>query len=453
MGDTVKNTLPMNHRVEPVTERVEWHEGMLLAPQHLQQLSARLDSLTAWQVLAAAPFSWGVRCLRIDPGLLPSGTLRIMALDAILPDGAVACYDAGHPLHAPLEIALLAEAARLESDRFDVYLSVPVASTMRYKRAVRRFRSVVDAFVEDEVSNAPAIEIPRQLLDLQLMAGEPPPATHTYLRLCTVRRENEVFQLDPRLPPLLEVERDSALWRRIATTLASIRGKAAFVAKQTGSPSSRIDERLLQLELKERLHSLLASLPLVEAVLRTPHLHPLNLYWALTSMLGPVSLAKPGAMPPVLGDYDHSEPSAMLTPLLDDIDALTLELCQQFRERKFEFRGGAFEILMPPGMREPRLYIGLRGQTEKDLAAWMKGAIVGPASLYASLKQRRVLGAARHGIDQVEGLAVRSGAGYVLFELDCTNGMVVGGEGLIISHVNESPGVERPREIVLFTRS
>ncbi|MGI4982152.1 MAG: type VI secretion system baseplate subunit TssK [Janthinobacterium lividum] len=448
----MKNTLPTSHRLEPVTARVEWHEGMLLSPQHLQQLSARLDSLTAWQVLAAAPFSWGVRVLRIDPGRLPSGTLRVMALDAILPDGTLACYDAGNPLHLPLEIALLDEAGRLGSDTFDVYLSAPVAATMRHKRTIRRFRSVAEAFVEDEVSNAPAIEIPRQVLNLQLMAGAPPPATHAGLRLCTVRRENDVFQLDPRLPPLLEVARDSELWRRIAAMLASIRSKAAFVARQTGSPSSRIDERLLHLELKERLHSLLAGLPLVEAVLRTPHLHPLNLYWALASMLGSVSLAKPGAMPPVLGDYDHAEPSAMLLPLLDDIDALTLELCQQFRERKFELRSGAFEITVPPEALESRLYIGLRGQTEKDLEAWMKGAIVGPASRYASLRQRRVLGAARHGVEQVEGLAVRSGTGYVLFELDRAGGMVVGGEPLIISHANEIPGIERPREIVLFTR-
>lgn len=436
----------------PVTERVEWHEGMLLSPQHLQQFSARLDSLLAWQVLAAVPFSWGVRGLRIDPGLLPSGVLRVMTLDAILPDGAVVCYDAGNPLYRPLEIALAEQAERLGRDAFDVYLTVPVASTMRYKHATRRFRSVADAFVEDEVSNAPAVEIPRQLLDLRLMAGDVPPATHTALRLCTVLRENEVFQLTPRLPPLLEVPRDSDVWQRIAAMLASIRSKAAFVAKQTGGPSSRVDERLSQLELKERLHSLLVSLPLVEAVLRTPHLHPLNLYWALASMLGCVSLAKPGAMPPVLGDYDHADPSAMLIPLLDDIDALTLELCQQFRERKFELRSGAFEIVVPPESLDSRLYVGLRGQTEKDLDAWMKGAIVGPASAYASLKQRRVLGAARHSVEQVEGLAVRSGAGYLLFELDPGGGMVIGGETLIISHISESAGVQRPQEIVLFTR-
>ena len=49
------------HRAAPITDRVEWHEGMLLSPQHFQQFSARMDTLVAWQTLAAAPFAWGVR--------------------------------------------------------------------------------------------------------------------------------------------------------------------------------------------------------------------------------------------------------------------------------------------------------------------------------------------------------------------------------------------------------
>ena len=34
----------MNKHV-PVAERVQWHEGMLLAPQHFQVQASRLDSL------------------------------------------------------------------------------------------------------------------------------------------------------------------------------------------------------------------------------------------------------------------------------------------------------------------------------------------------------------------------------------------------------------------------
>jgi type VI secretion system protein ImpJ len=40
-------------------ERIQWHEGMLLAPQHFQQTSARTDALVALHTLLAAPFVGG----------------------------------------------------------------------------------------------------------------------------------------------------------------------------------------------------------------------------------------------------------------------------------------------------------------------------------------------------------------------------------------------------------
>src|SRR5262249_33848997 len=96
----------MNERAQAVVDRVEWFEGMLLAPQHFQLMNARVDSLVAWQTLSAAPFSWGVRRLVFDQGLLPAGVLRVLALDAILPDGTAVSYSAEWEQHGRLELSL-----------------------------------------------------------------------------------------------------------------------------------------------------------------------------------------------------------------------------------------------------------------------------------------------------------------------------------------------------------
>ena len=61
---------------EPPPDRIQWHEGMLLSPQHFQQESARVDALLAWHGLIANPYGWGVRTLEIDQGLLATGLLR-----------------------------------------------------------------------------------------------------------------------------------------------------------------------------------------------------------------------------------------------------------------------------------------------------------------------------------------------------------------------------------------
>jgi len=68
-------------------DRIQWHEGMLLSPQHFQLESARIDALIAWHTLTGTPYAWGVKRLKIDLALLASCTVRVIELEAILPDG------------------------------------------------------------------------------------------------------------------------------------------------------------------------------------------------------------------------------------------------------------------------------------------------------------------------------------------------------------------------------
>lgn len=435
-----------------LVDRVEWHEGMLLAPQHFQLQASRIDALVAWQTLAAAPFSWGVRKLVFDTGLLPTGLVRVLQLEAILPDGTALSYAGDDPAQAPLELSLGPFAEPLANGMLDIHLVLPVAGTMRRDAQVRRFRSVPGAPVEDQVSDAPPADIPRLVPNLMLAAGARPSALYVSLCLGTVFKDNEVVRLGERLPPLLEVSRDNPLWTAVASLAGQLRGKAAFVAKQTATPSSKADDRLTQLELKDRLRCLLSGLPLVEAVLRTPHLHPLALYLALASLLGSLSMLKPGGLPPVPHDYDHADPLSAFTPLLRALREAMAAVSDEYREQKFEFRDGAFEILLQPDWIGERLVIGLRGLSERDLLAWMGGAVAGSQSLYPSLRSRRVLGAARRVVDHAEDLGVRSGSGYLLFEIEADPGLVHANESLVIGNPNEGANAQRPQEVVLFVK-
>ena len=81
--------------------RIQWHEGMLLSPQHFQQESARVDDLIAWQHLAVQPLAWRLRRLDIDEGLLTNGRVRVQALEAVMPDGMAVVWSAGVLCHLP----------------------------------------------------------------------------------------------------------------------------------------------------------------------------------------------------------------------------------------------------------------------------------------------------------------------------------------------------------------
>jgi type VI secretion system protein ImpJ len=435
-----------------VPQRIVWHEGMLLAPQHFQQAEARVDALIAWHALAANPFGWGVRNLELDTALLPAARFRVLSLEALLPDGTAIQYSAEEASDGPLELDLAPHAEALAAGRLDVYLTLPLGRSLREPGVPARFRSVAAAPVEDEVSEAVATDVPRLVPNLSLAAGSAPSGLHSHLRLATLYRDNELIKLGPELPPLLEVPRRGAFWESVAAVGGQLRGKAAFLAKQTAVPSSKADDRLAWLEHKDRLRNLIAGLPALEAVLRTPRLHPYPLYLALAGLLGPLSLLRAGALPPVPPVYNHADPLATFQPLLQSVQDALAEVSQDYREHKFEFRHGAFELVLQPEWLGERLVVGLRGQSEKDLLAWMEGAIVGSQSAYASLRERRVLGAQRSAIEAAEELGVRASAGYTLFAIQPSPALTAPGQPLVISNSAESAAAQRPQEVVLFAK-
>ena len=435
-----------------IAERIQWHEGMLLAPQHFQLASSRSDDLFAAQIQLATPFGWGIRQIKMDSGLLPAGIIRILQLEAVFPDGTFVSFSADKQWHGALEINLASYAESLADKALSVYLVLPLAKSMKGPAGSSRFKSVSMDLMDDEVSDAVPADIPRLLPNLSLQVGSHPSATFTCIRIGTVFKDNELIKWSSTMPPLLEVPQDCDLWERVTSFGGQLRSKAAFVAKQTAVPSSKTEDRLAYLEQKERLRNLVTALPQFEAIMRTPHLHPYAMYTALCGLLGPLSMLKPGSLPMMPPAYDHADPCATIDPLLNALLDSLLEVNQEYREYKFEFKYSAFEIILKPEWLESKLVIGLRGQPERDLVAWMSGAIIGSQSAYPSLRERRVLGASRSHIEVAEELGVRASSGYTLFSIQSDSTLTLSNEPLIVSNSTESASAQRPQEMVLFVK-
>lgn len=79
--------------------------------------------------------------------------------------------------------------------------------------------------------------------------------------------------------------------------------------------------------------------------------------------------------------------------------------------------------------------------------------MIGSAPMYASLRSRRVLGAARRPLDYADDLGLRSGSGYQLFEVVADPALILANEPLVIGNPNEGESAQRPQEIVLFVKS
>ena len=435
----------------PPNTRIQWHEGMLLAPQHFQQESARVDSLVGWQVLAASPFGWGVRKVRVDVGLLAGARLRILFAEGVFPDGTAFSYSAENSDHGALEIDLNPLSTRMANGPIDIFLTLPLSPRTQGTGPLR-YRSITCAPVEDEVSAAMPADIPRLVPALQLQAGDPPSALYGTLRLATVYKDNEVVKLGDTLPALLDIPRDHSLWAQLTALTGQLRSKAAFVARQTSVPSSRTEDRLVYLEQRERLRNLVSALPRMEALMRTPVLHPYVMYLALADISAPLSLLRPGALPPVPPEYQHADPLTSLSVLLESVQISLDEVSQDYREVKFEYRHGAFELQLKEEWMVDGLVVGLRGQPERELVAWMAGAIVGSQSCYGVLRELRILGADRSFVESAPAFGVRASAGFTLFEVHNSAAYTLPREMLVISNAAESANSQRPQEMVLFVK-
>ena len=423
-------------------DAIQWHEGLLLAPQHFQQLALRQEQLLAYHVLAGLPFSWGVRDVGFDGDMLGAGTLRVSRIEAIMPDGLVVSRTQGAAEGSPLELELGPFAERLETGELKIYLAVAYGSD--------RFNSVAGELVVDELADSEPIEIPRLVPKLQLLAGDAPSSRYVSFPLATIKRENGVFKLGEFVPPLICLSREMPLWQSCNALAARMREKSVFLAKQTSVPSSGIEDRLQFLEIRDRLRSVVENLPYYEAVLGTDSIHPYPLYVALSSLFGPLSLLHPGSVPPAPVPYRHLDLRSSFDVLLAQVGEMLEAVSQTYREIKFTLENDAFSLLIDPQWMGERLVVGARGPSEREILAWMDGALIGSDTVLGGLREKRILGAARSRIERAAELGLAGVAGMTLFTIRADTAFVVPGRPLIIANRNASAGALRPAEFILY---
>ncbi|HVG00468.1 MAG TPA: type VI secretion system baseplate subunit TssK [Chloroflexia bacterium] len=111
---------------QDLVHKVVWSEGLLVGPQHFQQLDRYHEYDIGARVRYLAPYGWGAVELKVDAGWL--GTRKVVALEAfrgVLPLGT----PAGIP---GVDAAPASREVRPQDfpdtvDRLDIYLALPIA--------------------------------------------------------------------------------------------------------------------------------------------------------------------------------------------------------------------------------------------------------------------------------------------------------------------------------------
>src|SRR5688572_20035886 len=281
-------------------DRVQWHEGMLLAPQHFQQADLRTEGLLSYHVRLTSPYHWGVRRLRIDPGLLSSGTFRVTEIEAILPDGLLLTDP--RSAEEELTVDLAPHAAGKPRGTLTVHLAVPALRRPGEPIAgsLPRYRSLDGSPVPDEsTQEESALAVPRIRPRATLLVADTAPDKYSSFPLARVSFQEETFSLGEFVPPMLELGSKSEIGSTCLRMAARRRERAASRSERTQAAGAAAGDARLG-EMRRKLEQLVAGVPVLEATLGvTPGPHPHQLYLAVCAVAGHLAGTQPGTIPPL----------------------------------------------------------------------------------------------------------------------------------------------------------
>jgi|GEM_PF-635872 len=400
-------------RVAVPSDGILWHDGLLLAPVHFQQLTQRHEDLVAYHVRSGSPYAWGVRRLQLQPGKLGQNVIAVAQLEAVLPDGLlVSRNERQAALQLTLSDAQL-DRLRAPGERCTVYLAVPVEG--KGQTAGPRLRNIEG----DEA------ELCRVQPDARLVSEtDLSPGAESHLPLLRLKFEKQQLQVEAFMPPLLDIDlipldgqpalraEAQALYRRLADTERQL----AAVAAECG-------ERLRRLELREQLHCLCAGLPQLGGTLLLDAVTPLQLYISLAHVLGHLAILRDLAEPaPEAPPYDHRDLRRTFDLLFALIDARLDTIERRCAELAFERSAQGYSLLLSTEMLQgwptrsvvvgtpadgaPVLLVGVRGLSAVDAEQWIANASIASAQLMDDVRERRVRGAARYHVDAEGGLVL-----------------------------------------------
>lgn len=462
-------------------DAVWWHDGLLLEAAHFQQLCRRQEQLLSYHVRSAAPCNWGVRQLDIVDMFLPNGVFSIRALEAIMPDGLVVSHrpGAGH-----LELRLADDRHReLAEGRPDtICLAVPLGEAIDDTEGNARYAPVVPAGDDDGAAGVAHV---RPRLRLALASDLAKQGNDVVLPLARVALRSGKFELERFLPPLLDIGWQppwlggKSLRLESEQLVSAMERAAGYLVEATRKRPAEVNDKLHWLELRQRLASVVAGIPVLHGVLGLDGQAPLALYLAWCGALGPLgALDDTGDLGRgVFPAYRHDALAPTFGALFGRIRALLamadgpfLEVQlerhtdQQFShafDRAQRYDWPALETVAPGASARQGavLIIGIRGLPEDGAAAWLQKAVITSSAQLKEFREERRMGLRRSLVLADGRLQLLAGKALPYERQVDVRGMASAGACLFaldqedpeaLDIVLHNGAEKRPAEVVLF---
>ena len=396
-----------------------WYEGMQLLPQHFQLQGLRAEAMAAHLALAANPWYWGVAHFEHDPAALVAGKLRLLSLEATMPDGMPVSLGAAQ--ETQLELDLAKPVKDSETSTVTVYLAFnPLWQGQRLRPMEGRWQS--------ELSE-PVPNLDSGLDDERVTVWKPAPrlvtdrdkADSVCLPLIRVRKENGVYKALPDfVAPSPRVTPQSVLGQRVLKLCAMVREKCGSIGVRLQGVELEGDPARARV-LRSQSAALWARLPEVEGALYSGIATPQALHGLLLGMAGSWAALDPVNGVPAFSPLEFLDLYRGYDEVLDWLERSLKKVREGLRSVPFEQKGNVYEIQLPSFDPSRPLLVGLRmppGAPEPDASLWLGRTIIASAGNVADLARQRRPGLAHKALDLARQAASGVGSETRLFEID-----------------------------------
>lgn len=439
---------------EQIPAAVCWHDGMLLTPEHLQQLNLRQEYLLQHHV-SSIPFNWGISKLAVDETALSQGRFALLELEGVLPDGLTLHVKSGSS-NLPV-LALDALDASFRRQPFYIFLAVMTVARSGAADLHLRYMELCEpqsAYISKPDDEEDESLIPRLGPRLHLIASVDS-VSEQYVSIPLVRLvfRNGAFVVSKEyLHPVRQISIESRLGEQCGATLQRLRDLALFMHDRWKAMSA--EERAGNLQVQPAfISSMTAGLPVAQALLRSNCAHPFSLYLSFCAIAGSLTRLSFDPVAPVFSPYQHNDIVAAFAEVDSYINKVLSEIdTNEYLGVPMKFEHGAFIVKFLPEWIHRRLILAARASTESDsgVIAWGESALIGSSSLQEGMRERRVLGSNRSHLETEQGLF--AGPGVVLFHLANDREYIIADEVLEVSGGYPRADVSTPVEMTLYIR-
>ena len=206
--------------------KVIWSEGLLMTPQHMQQLDRYHEQRLNARLGVAEQESWGVGACELDLPALESGMISVRHFEGVLPDGTPVSFDATSreaPASRPVEGHLAPHQAVLE-----VFVGLAREQEARNNVATTK-GGPTRYYASNELSHDRFGEAQPQDVDiasanLRLLFGDEPREDYSAIKIAEIQRaaDGRLVLSDDYIVPCLRTSASSVLARLLDGLLTAM---------------------------------------------------------------------------------------------------------------------------------------------------------------------------------------------------------------------------------------